>query len=183
MSAAAGLSSVASDDEDAGSGRAYRGIVVRMNEVHVNVYIHAPREQVFAALSDHAAFLRVDGPLVKATTRIVREGERERNGLGCLREARGAIGMRFVEEITAWEPPSFFEYRIVDTSLPLQHRGGRIELTERGAGTEVDWTTRFKMTVPLGKGLMGSLSEGLSSVLFTTFLLAAKARLEGTAKA
>lgn len=158
----------------------HRGIVGIMNDVHVNVYIHAPRERVFEALSDHEALLRLEGPLGKVTTRIVREGSRDRNGLGCKREVSGGLGMRFVEEITAWEPPSFFEYRIVETSMPMRHRSGRIELTARGEGTEVDWTSHFEMRVPFfAKGLMGAVSEGFASVLFTTFLLAAKARIEG----
>lgn len=150
-----------------------------MNEVHVNVYIHAPRERVFEALSNHESLLRLEGLLGKVSTRIVQAGARDRNGLGCRREVSGGLGMRFVEEITAWEPPSFYEYRIVETSMPMRHRSGRLELTARGEGTEVNWTTRFEMTVPFGKGLVGAVSEGFASVMFTTFLLAEKARIEG----
>jgi len=41
---------------------------------------------------------------------VVRAGEPERNGLGCLREVRVGRRVRYVEEITAWQRPLAFEY-------------------------------------------------------------------------
>src|SRR5207247_2083021 len=84
-----------------------------MHEVRVHFHIEAPVEQVFDAVSDHESFLRSEGGV---RARVVRAGEPERNGLGCLREVRVGRRVRYVEEITAWQRPSAFEYMIRETS-------------------------------------------------------------------
>src|SRR5919197_671771 len=100
-----------------------------MPEVHVRVHIEAPVERVFDVVSDHETFLRSEGG-VSAT--VLREGERERNGTGCLREVRVGRRVRYVEEITAWQRPSSFEYMIRETSLPLRHAGSRLTFAPEG---------------------------------------------------
>src|SRR6266436_4482749 len=89
-----------------------------MHEVRVHVHIEAPVERVFDAVSDHESFLRSEGGV---RARVVRAGEPERDGLGCLREVRVGRRVRYVEEITAWQRPLAFEYMIRETSLPLRH--------------------------------------------------------------
>src|SRR5919198_3737750 len=97
-----------------------------MPEVRVHVHIEAPVERVFDAVSDHETFLRSEGG-VSAT--VLRAGQPQRNGIGCLREVRVGRRVRYVEEITAWERPSSFEYVIRETSLPLRHAGSRLTFT------------------------------------------------------
>jgi len=101
-----------------------------MHEVRIHVYIEAPVERVFDAVSDHESFLRSEGGV---RARVVRAGELERNGLGCLREVRVGRRVRYVEEITAWQRPLAFEYMIRETSLPLRHAGSRLTLTPHGS--------------------------------------------------
>ena len=146
-----------------------------MPEVHVCVHIDAPVERVFDAVSDHESFLRSEGG-VSAT--VLREGERERNGVGCLREVRVGRRVRYLEEITAWERPSSFEYMIRETSLPLRHAGSRLTFTPEGRGTEVEWTSHFEITVPIIGGLFGIRARRIYAASFRDLLLAAKARLE-----
>jgi uncharacterized protein YndB with AHSA1/START domain len=146
-----------------------------MPEVHVRVQIDAPVERVFDAVSDHESFLHSEGG-VSAT--VLREGERERNGLGCLREVRVGRRIRYVEEITTWERPSSFEYIIRETSLPLRHAGSRLTFTSEGWGTEVEWTSRFEITVPIIGGLLGIRARRIYAASFRDLLLAAKARLQ-----
>src|SRR5437867_12716888 len=117
-----------------------------MHEVRVHVHIEAPVEQAFDAVSGHESFLRSEGGL---RARVVRAGEPERNGLGCLREVRVGRRVRYVEEITAWQRPSAFEYMIRDTSPPLRHAGSRPTSSPHGSGTHVAWTSRFENTVPM----------------------------------
>lgn len=145
-----------------------------MENVRVVIHIDAPRERVFTAVSDHVAFLTQ----ADTTVTILRPGDIDRNGLGCVREVRVGRRARYVEEITAWEPPTFFEYTIRETSLPLRHRGSRIELSAWGGGTDVTWTARFEITVPIVGGLLGSRVRRRLTTAFTNFLLAAKPRLE-----
>ncbi|AUX28016.1 MULTISPECIES: SRPBCC family protein [Sorangium] len=148
-----------------------------MAEVHVNVYIHAPVERVFDAVADHESFLRSgDG----THTKLIRPGLTERNGLGALREVRVGKRIRYVEEITAFERPSSFDYQILESTQPLQHHGSRLRFTSRGDGTEVDWTSRFDVPVPLVGDLLGSLARRLFTAAFTELLLAEKARLEAS---
>src|SRR5438067_11965988 len=105
-----------------------------MHEVRVHVHIEAPVEQVFDAVSDHESFLRSEGGV---GARVVRAGEPERNGLGCLREVRAGRRVRYVGEITAWERPLAFEYMIRGTSLPPRHAGSGPTFPAPGPGTDV----------------------------------------------
>src|SRR5207245_960089 len=113
--------------------------------------------------------------------RVVRAGEPERNGLGCLREVRVGRRVRYVEEITAWQRPSAFEYMIHETSLPLRHAGSRLTFTPHGSGTNVEWTSRFEITVPILGRLLGVRARRIYAASFKGLLLVAKVRLEGAA--
>jgi hypothetical protein len=146
-----------------------------VQEVRVQVHFVAPIERVFDLVSDHETFLRsTDG----TSTRIMRDGLPERNGLGCLREVRAGRRARYVEEITSWQRPSSFEYMIRETSLPLRHAGSRLAFVSQGDGTDVEWTSRFEITVPLLGGLLGKRAARLFTKAFTELLVAAKVRLE-----
>ncbi|MDC0680092.1 SRPBCC family protein [Sorangium atrum] len=148
-----------------------------MEEVHVNVYIHAPVERVFDAVADHERFLRSgDG----THTKVVRPGLTEHNGLGALREVRVGKRIRYVEEITAFERPCSFDYQIVESTQPLRHQGSRLRFTPRGEGTEIDWTSRFDIPLPLVGKPLGSLARRMFIAAFTELLLAEKARLEAS---
>jgi uncharacterized protein YndB with AHSA1/START domain len=146
-----------------------------MEEIHVSAYIHASVERVFDAVSDHESFLRTGDGL---RTTITRPGTSERNGLGCLREVRNGRLIRFVEEVTGWERPASFEYQIRESTLPIRHHGGRLRFTARGAGTEIEWTSRFEVPVPLLGRALGPVARQTLTTAFTDLLLAAKLRLE-----
>ena len=148
-----------------------------MRSVQVNVHINAPIEQVFEAISDHEQFLKSsDG----TRTKLLQEGSAERNGLGCVREV--SVGKRawYVEEITAWDRPASFEYTIRRASMPIHHEGSRLKFTEVGGGTDVQWSSRFCIPVPLLGGLLGAAAERLYSKAFAALLATAKAQLERT---
>jgi hypothetical protein len=145
-----------------------------MEDVTVLVHFGAPKGRVFDAVSDHETLLRGPG----MTTRIVRAGSSERNGLGCLREVHAPGGLRFLEEITAWERPSSFEYVIREASLPARHERGRVSFVARGTGTDVEWTTRFEVPVPIVGGLLGGVARRVFARVFGELLVAARTRLE-----
>ncbi|MGK4008079.1 SRPBCC family protein [Sorangium sp. So ce1036] len=146
-----------------------------MEELHVNVYIHAPIDQVFDAVADHESFLRSGD---RTHTTLIRPGFTERNGLGALREVRVGKRIRYVEEITAFERPTSFEYQIRESTQPLRHHGSTLRFTPRGEGTEVHWTSRFEVPVPLVGNLLGPLARRMFTAAFTEMLIAAKRRLE-----
>jgi len=147
-----------------------------MDALRVNCYIHAPIEKVFDAVSDHEAFF-TGGRIT--LSKVVRPGAKNRNGLGCLREVK-TTRVRFVEEITSFDPPDCFEYMIRECSLPIRHEGSRVELTRRGTGTEVDWTATFEVPVPLLGRMLTRMWQNALVVEFTRLLIQAKGRLEGS---
>ena len=147
-----------------------------MQEVVVLSHFEASIDRVFAAASDHEMFLRTaDG---STTARVVRPGNPERNGLGCLREVSVRGKVRYLEEITAWDPPRAFEYTIRKTSLPLRHAGSRLTFTPRGSGTDVRWTSRFTVPIPILGRLLEGRARRLCETAFATILRDAKERLE-----
>jgi hypothetical protein len=152
-----------------------------MQEVRVDIHIRAPIHVVFAAASDHETFLRTaDG---STTAKVVRPGRPERNGLGCLREVSVRGKVRYLEEITAWEPPAAFGYTIRKTSLPLRHVGSRLTFTPRGSGTDVVWTSRFSVPIPFLGRLLEWRAKRLYEAAFGAILREAKERLEAEVSA
>jgi hypothetical protein len=145
-----------------------------MDSIRVNCYIHAPVETVFDAVSDHESFFA--GGNIKVA-RLEREGSPERNGLGCVRLIR-TPAVRFVEEITSFERPVAFEYRIRECSLPIDHEGSKLVFTRRGDGTEIDWTATFEVPVALIGAALTRRWRNALVVEFTRLLLQAKVRLE-----
>lgn len=104
----------------------------------------APIEGVFEAMADHGRYDRFRP--IKASE-LLKEGDTDRNGVGAVRRLH-STGMRFDEEVTAYEWPRRLDYRIIDVSIPLEHDGGSISLEPAGEGTKVVWTSSFRITVP-----------------------------------
>ncbi len=123
-----------------------------MHEVLVETVIPAPAEEIFEILGDHAAYARFDG-IASAT--LLRPGQSEPSGVGALREIRA--GLRFVEEITRFERPGRMDYVIRECSIPIDHEGGSIELSDDPEGTRVVWRSRFRVRIPLLGGLIGRI--------------------------
>lgn len=114
-------------------------------EIELCVYIEAPRERVFDALSDYSQFFR--GGSVKYC-HVTPAPVPPPAGVGALREVQNG-GVHFVEEITGYVRPERIDYQVLRCSLPLDHKGGSTRFLERGTGTEVRWTSRFVVPVPL----------------------------------
>jgi len=148
-----------------------------MRAVQVKIHIHAPIEQVFDAISDHERFLvGADG----TKTKVLHGGGSEQNGLGCIREVKVGRRAWYVEEITAWARPFYFEYTIRKASMPIRHEGSRLSFTVADGGTDVEWTSRFSIPIPILGGILGAMAARLYSKAFTGLLMAAKAQLERT---
>ena len=141
-----------------------------MVQVHVERTIAASPERVFDWLADPAN--------LTAAPLLLRAGWAKGSsgpGVGSLREVTG-VGMRFREEITAYDPPRSYSYLVVRSFPAAEHQGGTLTFTPSGDGTRVDWVTTY--TVPVRGG--GKLMEAVSAPLFrSTF----RAILAGCAKA
>ncbi len=121
-----------------------------MRTIKVQHFIFAPIERVFELLTEHAGYVRLPG--VKSA-KLTRLGTTEPNGLGAVRELRLGLAC-FVEEITAFERPTRFEYRIVQSRPKLEHQLGRLTFRAVSGGTEICWTSTFRVAVPLLGGLL-----------------------------
>jgi polyketide cyclase/dehydrase/lipid transport protein len=135
-------------------------------KLQVSRTIAGPPEPIFDRLADHAnydQFRGIDG------SELLKDGKPAPNGVGAVR--RIAIGpLRFEEDITAFERPSRLDYLITKLNLPFDHSGGSISLAPDGSSTRVEWTTEYRVPVPvLGRladlGWRVALRRGFSRVL------------------
>jgi hypothetical protein len=150
-----------------------------MREIHVVHHFAAAPDRVFAALADHQAFLTAGN----VRCRLQREGTAHRDGVGAVREVEGD-GLRFIEDITAFDPPRHYEYVIRSMTranggkVPLRHERGWLDFTPEGDGTRVDWHTRIHATIPLlGPLLVEPLVARKLERAFTALLARAAARI------
>jgi hypothetical protein len=148
-----------------------------MAKVLVRTSIEHPIFDVFALVSDHEKFL---SGISGTTTRIIKAGTVERNGLGCLREVRVGDRVRYVEEITQWEPPNSFEYLIREASMPIRHFGSRLDFATRQESTEVTWKSHFDVPLPIIGWALGQFMKRRYESAFAAMLSRARVMLEGT---
>ena len=101
-------------------------------------------------------------PLKKA--QLLRHGDDDKNGPGAIRELHRP-GMTLKEQVTGWNPPYGYQYRLLK-GAPLNDHSGSVELTEVGGKTRVRWTIEFNPMIP-GTGLItrSVLTRLLKSVL------------------
>jgi uncharacterized protein YndB with AHSA1/START domain len=141
-----------------------------MVKLHVERTIAASPERVFDWLADPAN--------LTAAPLALRAGFAKGSsgpGVGALRELTG-LGMWFREEITAYDAPRSYSYRIIRSFPAFDHEGGTLTFSPSGAGTHVDWVTTY--THPARAG--GKAMEAVSSRLLRSSFLAI---LAGCAKA
>ena len=121
-----------------------------MHEVRVTHEFNFDIEKVFAGVSDHVEFLSTS----KILCCMKRVGYIEASGQGALREVRNGM-LCFEEEITAFDSPHAYEYRILslrgpfNLKLPFHHETGRLELHALDGKTRLVWTSQFHFSVPL----------------------------------
>lgn len=146
--------------------------------IRVERRLDAPPDAVFAILTDHARYDRFDGV---RRSQLVEPGQPAPNGLGAVRWIW--LGpLRFEEEVTAFDPPHRFDYRIREVkTLPFRHAGGSIELTPDDAGTHAVWRSEFEIPIPLvGPALdrvfAARLEQGFAKTLERSAELAATAK-------
>jgi uncharacterized protein YndB with AHSA1/START domain len=141
-----------------------------MVRLQVGRTIAAPPEAVFAWLADPANL--IVAPMVVRTGWAANSSA---PGVGAVR-AVIATGMWFREEITAYDPPRSYSYRIVRAVPAFTHHAGTLTFTPSGNSTHVDWTISY--THPIHGG--GQAMEAVSSRLLPWNF---RAILAGCAKA
>ena len=149
-----------------------------MYEIHVQTQYNAGLQRVFDVVSDHASFFAA-GPL---QCEVVVPGTPEPNGLGAIRVV-SARGLVFREEIVGFEPPVRFDYRIVSVTgpgglmVPVEHVQGWVRCHPAGPQTHVEWVSRFRMRVPMGRRWLEQAIGASMARTFQGLLRRAETRL------
>ncbi len=115
-----------------------------MITVEVRRRIPASRERVWRVYADYESWSDWAGI---GRVRLAREGQGDRNGVGCVRRISTG-GVSVDEEIVEFEPPRRLAYRVVRGGIPIKNHLGEVELEESGGATEIRWRARFDSRIP-----------------------------------
>ena len=152
-----------------------------MPTVRVEEIVDAPRDALFAVLTDHEGADRFRG--VQSCT-LIRDGKPERNGLGAVRRVHLGGPAVLDEEIVVFDPPAVYEYRVIRARpLPVEHTLGRVELEALDANrTKVTWVSTFEITVPVvGKRIGNHAAPRFARAFRSTIRTAATLALDAAA--
>jgi uncharacterized protein YndB with AHSA1/START domain len=123
-------------------------------QIEGRVHIAAPVERVWQALNDQDRMGEWIG--FKPVT-VIREGQRDRNGVGSERRMKGPGGT-VVEQVTAVDPMRRIRYRVIEGAPFIFHRG-EVHVRALEAGTEVVWRIGFRRRLPFTGGLLRRLLQ------------------------
>ena len=98
-------------------------------------------------------------------------------GVGALREVTG-VGVWFREEITAYDPPRSYSYRILRAFPAFDHEGGTLTFTRRGDSTHVDWVSTYSHPARAGGKVMEAATSRLLQWSFRAILAGCAKALE-----
>ncbi len=152
-----------------------------MHHVHVTIVIQSDLQTVFQAVSDHEWFLNNSD----LKCQLIQQGQVQMNGCGAIREVKLSWAT-FREEMTVFQPPNHFEYRIRSflnargEPGSLQHDRGWLDFTPEPTGTRINWHYRFEIPMPIGQNIVELLAGLRTKRAFWRLLRQAKDRLERT---
>lgn len=142
-----------------------------MVELHVERTIAASPDRVFDWLVDpvHLA----SAPLIFKAGYVTGVTA----GAGAVREAIAA-GMWLREEITAYDAPRSYSYRIVRSFPTFDHDAGTLVCTPCERGTHVDWSTSYTHPIYVGGKALEALTGRMVRKTFSAILAACAEAVE-----
>ncbi|HEY2405344.1 MAG TPA: SRPBCC family protein [Polyangiaceae bacterium] len=103
-------------------------------------------------------------------------------GEGAVREVRlGAL--RFVERIKKAEVGRCLEVEVLEAAGPINQEYERVDLRPRDHGSEVTWTIRFTLKIPIFREYLSRLVAVFAKFHFRRFVRKFKAHIEAHADA
>jgi uncharacterized protein YndB with AHSA1/START domain len=123
-----------------------------MQVIQAQAHSTAPPDAVWQVVTDAEGWSRWGA---WRSSELEHEGEPPPGGLGAIKvltsETRRPIVSR--EEVTVFEPPSRFGYRLLSSGLPLRDYDSTITLTTADdGGTDITWRSQFNPKIPLAGG-------------------------------
>jgi uncharacterized protein YndB with AHSA1/START domain len=106
-------------------------------------FVNAPIDVVFDVLTDHRAYSEIT-PLRAST--LEREGDPAPNGVGAIR-VLSAVGPPIREQVTEYERPTRFAYRML-SGAPTRDHVGTVTLEAQTGGTVVTYVVETFPTLP-----------------------------------
>jgi len=123
--------------------------------------IAAPPDVVFDILTDHRRYAAIT-PL--RGSELEREGDPAPNGVGAIRVLR-AVGPAMREEVTAYERPHHFSYRML-SGAPVRDHVGDVKLEPAVGGTRVVYRIDSTPSPPLvGHAALAVLRVAVAQLL------------------
>jgi hypothetical protein len=119
--------------------------------------IAAPVDEVFDWIADGTNWASVPGMFY---SRVRPTDGPEPYGVGSVREF-ASVGSKATEIVTAFERPRYMAYKAVSTIPRIEHDGGSITFQEIPGGTEVFWTSTFRLKTPVLSGFLTPLFSRL----------------------
>jgi Polyketide cyclase / dehydrase and lipid transport len=115
--------------------------------------VAAPIDEVFDWIADGENWASVPGMFY---SRVQRADGPEPNGVGSIRKF-ASVASKVTEVVTGFERPRYMSYKALSMTPRIDHEGGSITFQEIPGGTEVFWTTTFRVTTPVVAGLLTRL--------------------------
>ena len=120
-----------------------------MQTIEATAHSRAPRERVWELVADAEGWSHWGA---WRDTTIEREGNPPPAGLRAIKvlksETRPPVTSR--EEVTEFEPPYRFGYKLLSSGLPLRDYDAEISLGEADdGGTDILWRSQFNPKIPL----------------------------------
>jgi hypothetical protein len=142
-----------------------------METIDVSMHFRVPIEKVWGLFADYEGYTFAEEV---NSSKLLQEGQDEKNGLGAIREVQ-VKGVTFVEEIVTFNPPSCLEYLIKECTIPVKHEIGRMDFYSTDDGTYLHWISKFEF--PSDRSQEPAMCQAMSEA-FQSILRQAKARLE-----
>lgn len=116
--------------------------------------VAAPSDIVFDVLTDHRRY--ADFTPVRAST-LEREGQADANGVGAIRVLK-ILGPPIREEVTVFERPTLFSYRML-SGAPVREHSGEVQLSPEGDRTRVRYTVVTTPSIPVPDGAWAAVNK------------------------
>ncbi len=125
----------------------------------VETEIAAPRDVVYQIFADKEHW----GDFLPISTRLVRPGVAERQGVGAVHFLGvGKVGIQ--EEITDLDPGKRIAYRIIK-GAPVKRHTGEILFADSPKGTSVSYTMNSEPSVPAPNSAVSQFLRGLINAM------------------